>query len=186
LLAVPTNDEEGRINRSTAMISRSALHRCLILALLLSFSSVCHAAWIPSTSVATTRSKPTPTPLRCSFALATRSRHRAAQQLYSNQSNDNESDKEEEEAKKEGSFDMNEFLDTPFFDPDKVLNDANSSPLLKRFAAFVQQDYETAEAVLTGLFFVMLIIGTQEVLRMQMNGANYVPFTRGTIPGSLF
>jgi hypothetical protein len=184
LLALPTSyDEEGRINRSIAMISRTALHRCLILALLLSFYSACHAAWIPSTCVTTARSKPTPTPLPCSFALATRSRHRAAYQLYSNQSNDND---DEEEETKEKSFDMDKFLDTPFFDPDKVLNDANSSPLLKKFAAFVQQDYETAEAVLTGLFFVLLIIGTQEVLRMQLNGANYVPFTRGTIPGSLF
>jgi hypothetical protein len=179
--------EEGHINRSTAMISRSALHKRVILALLLSFNCGCHAALIPPTSVGTARSKPKPTPtpllLPYSFSLATTSRHRAAQQLYSNQSNDEE---EEEEETKKGSFDMDEFLDTPFFDPDKVLKDENSSPLLKRFAAFVQGDYQTAEAVLTGLFFVILIIITQEVLRMQLNGANYVPFTRGTIPGSLF
>jgi hypothetical protein len=170
-------DEEGSINKSTAMISSSALNRCFVIALLLGFYSVCHAAWIPPTSVATARSKPTPTPLP-------RSRHRAAQQLYSNQSNEN--DKEEGKATKKGSFDMDEFLDTPFFNPDKVLKDENSNPLLKKFAAFVQQDYEFAEVVLTGLFFVVLIIITQELLRMQLNGTNYVPFTGGSIPGSLF
>jgi hypothetical protein len=47
-------------------------------------------------------------------------------------------------------------------------------------------DYEFAEALLTGIFFVVLIIITQEALRMQVNGANYVPFTKGSIPGSLF
>jgi hypothetical protein len=167
-------DEEGRINKLTAMISRSALYRCFILAPLLGFYSV--AAWIPPTSVATARSKPTPTP--------SRSCNHAAQQLYSNLSNEN--DEGEKEASKKGSFDMDEFLDTPFFDPDKVLKDANSNPLLKKFAAFVQQDYEFAEVVLTGLFFVVLIIITQELLRMQLNGANYVPFTGGSIPGSLF
>jgi hypothetical protein len=183
---MPTYDEDGRtsLNKSTAMISRSALHRCLILALLLSFYSECHAAWIPATSVVTARSTTTPTPLPSTFALATRSRHhRAAKQLYSNQSNDN--DEKEEETKKE-SFDLDKFLDTPFFEPDKVLKDENSNPVLKKFASFVLGDYEFAEALLTGIFFVVLIIITQEALRMQLNGANYVPFTKGSIPGSLF
>lgn len=168
------------------MISRSALHRCLILALLLSFCSGCHAAWVPPTSFATARSKPTPTPLPFGVAFGTKSRHCAAQKLYSNLSNDNDEEEKTEEETKKGSFDMDEFLDTPFFDPDKVLKDQNSNPLLKKFAAFVQGDYEFAEAVLTGIFFVVLIIITQELLRLQLNGANYVPFTRGAIPGSLF
>jgi hypothetical protein len=176
-------DEEIRINRSTAMISRSALHICLTLALLPSSYSGCHAAWIPPTSVATAPSKPTSTPLPCSFSLATRSRHPAAHKLYSNQSNEN--DEKDEETKKE-SFDLDEFLDKPFFEPDKVLKDENSNPLLRKFAAFVLGDYEFAEALLTGIFFVVLIIITQEALRMQLNGANYVPFTKGSIPGSLF
>jgi hypothetical protein len=167
------------------MITRSALHRCLILALLLSFCSGCHAAWIPPTFVATAQSKTAPTPLPFSFALATRSPYRcAAHQLYSNQSNDND-EKGEEELKKT-SFDLDEFLDKPFFEPDKVLKDENSNPLLKKFAAFVLGDYEFAEALLTGIFFVVLIIITQEALRVQLNGANYVPFTKGSIPGSLF
>ena len=168
------------------MIFRSTLHRCLILALLLSFYSGCHAAWIPPTSVATARSKTTPTHLPFRFALATRVRRDRApsNQLYSNQSSDND-EKGEEELKKK-SFDLEEFLDTPFFEPDKVLKDENSNPLLKKFAAFVLGDYEFAEALLTGIFFVVLIIITQEALRMQLNGANYVPFTKGSIPGSLF
>jgi hypothetical protein len=169
------------------MVSRSGLHRCLILALLLllSFYSGCHAAWIPATSVVTARSTTTRTPSPSRFALTTRSRHyRAAEQLYSNQSNDND-EKGDEEMKKE-SFDLDKFLDTPFFEPDKVLKDENSNPVLKKFAAFVLGDYEFAEALLTGIFFVVLIIITQEALRMQVNGANYVPFTKGSIPGSLF
>jgi hypothetical protein len=186
-MSLPTQDEDGRtsLNRSTKMISRSALQRCLILALLLSFYSGCHAAWMPSTSVATARSKKTLTPLPCSFALTTRSRHhRTSKQLSSNQSNDND-EKGDEKMEKE-SFDLEKFLDTPFFEPDKVLKDENSNPLLKKFAAFVLGDYEFAEALLTGIFFVVLIIITQEALRMQLNGANYVPFTKGSIPGSLF
>jgi hypothetical protein len=183
-MSLSPQDEAGSIERSTAMISRSALQRCLILALLLSFHSGCQAAWMPPTSVSTARSKTTPTPLPCNFALSSRSRHhRAAEQLYSNQSND--SDEKKEEPNKE-PFDLETFLDKPFFEPDKVLKDENSNPLLKKFAAFVMGDYEFAEALLTGIFFVVLIILTQEALRAQINGANYVPFTKGTIPGSLF
>jgi hypothetical protein len=183
-MSLSTQDEAGSIKRSTAMISRSALQRCLILALLLSFHSGCNAAWMPPTSVSTALSKTAPTPLPCSSALSSRSRHhRADKQLYSNQSND--SDEKKEETNKE-PFDLDAFLDKPFFEPDKVLKDENSNPLLKKFAAFVLGDYEFAEALLTGIFFVVLIIITQEALRMQINGANYVPFTKGTIPGSLF
>jgi len=83
-------------------------------------------------------------------------------------------------------FDMDEFLDTPFFDPDRVLEDETSSPWLKRLASFVVDDYERAEAVLTGAFFVLLIIVAQEVLRMQLYGENYEPFARSVPPGSLF
>jgi hypothetical protein len=118
-MCLPTKDEDGRtsLNRSTAMISRSGLHRCLILALLLSFYCECHAAWIPATSVVTARSTTTRTPSP------------STKQLYSNQSNDND-EKGDEEMKKE-SFDLDKFLDTPFFEPDKVLKDENSNPVLK-------------------------------------------------------
>ena len=90
------------------------------------------------------------------------------------------------DTEKNDFFDMDEFLDTPFFDPDRVLEDETSSPWLKRLASFVVDDYERAEAVLTGAFFVLLIIVAQEVLRMQLYGENYEPFARSVPPGSLF
>lgn len=104
---------------------------------------------------------------------------------------DDDDEEEEEKMKRENNeldqdFDLDAFLDTPFFDPDQVLKDENSSPLLRRIASFVQQDYETAEAVMAGAFFVILIIFSQEVLRMQFYGDNYVPFAKGVSPASLF
>jgi len=83
-------------------------------------------------------------------------------------------------------FDWNEFLDTPFFEPDKVLEDETSNPLLKRLASFVVADYAFAEALLTGVFFVVPIVVAQEVLRMQLYGDTYEPFSRGVLPGNLF
>jgi hypothetical protein len=106
----------------------------------------------------------------------------SAWQLHSK---DNDKDEKEEPPEQE-QFDMDKFLDVPFFDPDRVLEDENSHPLLRRFASFVQLDYEMAEAVISGAFFVILIIATQEVLRLQFYGDNYVPFTKGVNPGSLF
>jgi hypothetical protein len=114
--------------------------------------------------------------------------------LY-NSNNDNEPqpshlplerEKNDTERKQE-AFDWDLFLDTPFFDPDQVANDPNSPPLLRRFAAWVQQDYATAELMATGALFVLLIIASQEMLRIQMFGLeNYVPFTKGVVPGNLF
>jgi hypothetical protein len=101
-------------------------------------------------------------------------------------SNDDERPEEEEEQKRD-VFDWDLFLDTPFFDPDQVVNDPNSPPLLKGIAAWVQKDYATAELILTGVLFVLLIIASQELLRIQMYGVeNYVPFTKGVLPGNLF
>ena len=74
---------------------------------------------------------------------------------------------------------LDDFLDTPFYDPQQVLEDENSSDLSKKFANFVTGDYETAEAVLVGAYFVVLVIVTQELLRMQLYGDQYVPFSRG-------
>jgi hypothetical protein len=83
-------------------------------------------------------------------------------------------------------FDLDTFLDTPFFDPDQIANDETSPPILRKFAQFVQNDYPTAEAILTGIFLAMLILVGQELVRMQIYGENYVPFTKGVQPGSLF
>jgi hypothetical protein len=82
---------------------------------------------------------------------------------------------------------IDRFLDTPFYNPDTVLNDPKSSQLERKFANFIKNDYYTAEALLAGLFFVILVIATQEILRIQLFGfENYVPFSKGTPFGRLF
>lgn len=87
----------------------------------------------------------------------------------------------------ENDFDWDTFLDTPFFDPNVILNDPNSNALLKRFASWVREDYETVEVIVTATLFIFLIVVTQELLRVQIYGIeNYVPFTKGISPGSLF
>lgn len=78
---------------------------------------------------------------------------------------------------------MNKFLDTPFFDPSQVNDD---SPL-RGFANLVENDYETAEVLFAGSFFVVLILITQELLRMQLHGDSYVSLLHGSGgKGSLF
>ena len=84
-------------------------------------------------------------------------------------------------------FDWDAFLDTPFFDPNLILNDPNSNPLLKRFASWVQDDYEAVEVIVTATLFLCLIVVAQELLRIQIYGLEtYVPFTKGILPGNLF
>lgn len=82
--------------------------------------------------------------------------------------------------------DIDAFLDTPFYDPDKVLQDDNSSETSKNIAKWVKNDYETAETIIAGIFFVVLIIVAQEVVRSQMHGTSYVPFTSSGGGGKLF
>jgi hypothetical protein len=74
------------------------------------------------------------------------------------------------------------FLDKAFFYPSKVRED---SPL-RGFANLVENDYETAEILYAGSFFVVLLVITQELLRMQMFGDSYVPFLQGGGKGALF
>jgi hypothetical protein len=82
---------------------------------------------------------------------------------------------------------IDNFLDTPFYNPDTVLDDESSSTFAKRFANFVKNDYYTAEGLFVGLFFVILVIVSQEILRIQLNGfENYVPFSKGTPFGRMF
>ena len=88
---------------------------------------------------------------------------------------------------KKTEFDWDTFLDTPFFDPNMILNDPNSNTVLKQLASWVQEDYETVEVIVTATLFIFLIVVTQELLRIQIYGIeNYVPFTKGIRPGSLF
>jgi hypothetical protein len=74
------------------------------------------------------------------------------------------------------------FLDKAFFEPSKVQED---SPL-RGFANLVENDYETAEILFAGSFFVVLLVITQELLRMQLYGDSYVPFLHGGGKGTLF
>eukprot|EP00594_Rhizosolenia_setigera_P010713 CAMPEP_0178958446 /NCGR_PEP_ID=MMETSP0789-20121207/11629_1 /TAXON_ID=3005 /ORGANISM="Rhizosolenia setigera, Strain CCMP 1694" /LENGTH=183 /DNA_ID=CAMNT_0020641117 /DNA_START=47 /DNA_END=598 /DNA_ORIENTATION=+ len=113
--------------------------------------------------------------------------------LYSNNNSNNNNDDRNENNRSKLSLEekINDFLDRPFFDPEKILeeeeNDGESASSSSsfigkwktKFALFVTSDYETAEALYVGLYLTLMVIGTQELLRMQMYGDNYVPFVRG-------
>lgn len=63
------------------------------------------------------------------------------------------------------------FLDRPFYDPDAVLEslrnqDASRDSIRYRFASFVKNDYETAEALLVGGYMFILILVTQQLVRL--------------------
>ena len=92
----------------------------------------------------------------------------------SNDNNDSEGNKIQEK--------IGNFLDTPFFDPDASIQEGDEGGVMGSFRAWfaglVKEDYETAEALYVGLFFAILLFATQELLRMQMYGTDYVPFTR--------
>lgn len=79
---------------------------------------------------------------------------------------------------------IDEFLDKPFFDPEDY--DENDDSFLGRFASLVRNDYETAEFLYVGVVFIFLVILTQEVLRMQLYGDGYIPFSSGGGSGKLF
>ena len=76
------------------------------------------------------------------------------------------------------------FLDKPFFNPDEYDDDDTS--LLGRFANLVKSDYEMAETLYVGILFVVLLVVTQELLRMQLYGDAYIPFVKGGASGKLF
>lgn len=156
----------------------------LFLTTLILLLKVSAAAWMvrPTFPVELSRLKPSYRDARYHSAWKRQSRNSP---IVEDDDNDKEKTKKEND-ERDHEFDIDAFLDTAFFDPDQVLKDENSSPLLRRIASFVQQDYETAEAVMAGVFFVILIIFTQEVLLMQFYGDNYVPFVKGVSPGSLF
>lgn len=78
----------------------------------------------------------------------------------------------------EESTSLEEFLDKPFFDPDAY--DDSDKSLLGRLAAFVRQDYELAETIYVGILFVVLVIISQELLRMKLYGDYYTPFSSGS------
>lgn len=98
-------------------------------------------------------------------------------------SGDDDNDPHDDEKKKKFSS-IDELLDKPFFDPDAY--DDSDKSLLGRLASFVKSDYELAETLYVGMIFVILVIISQEILRMQLYGSNYVPFHKSVISGRLF
>mmetsp|Transcript_8261 Transcript_8261/g.10625 ORF Transcript_8261/g.10625 Transcript_8261/m.10625 type:complete len:156 (+) Transcript_8261:35-502(+) len=82
---------------------------------------------------------------------------------------------------------INAFLDTPIFDPDEEIRDGGIfSPLKSWFSSLVKNDYAFAESLYVGLIFFVLVVFSQELLRMKIYGENYIPFTRGSTSGGLW
>lgn len=77
---------------------------------------------------------------------------------------------------------IDEILDKPFFDPDAFDDDDDS--ILGKLAAFVKSDYELAETIYVGIIFVIMVIVSQELLRMQIYGDSYVPFHSSGSPAN--
>jgi hypothetical protein len=99
-------------------------------------------------------------------------RSRRITQLLNN--NNNEDDNNE----------LDDFLDQSYFDPEQF-DDEDQGPLAW-FANLVKSDYELAETLYVGTFFVILVIITQELLRMQLYGDRYIPFTKLGSGANLF
>lgn len=77
-----------------------------------------------------------------------------------------------------------EFLDRPFFDPSRYEEDDKSLP--GRFANLIKSDYPLAEAAFSTVYFLVLVVVAKELLRIQLYGSEYIPFTQGVAPGKLF
>ena len=114
----------------------------------------------------------------------------------SSEENENETNPKTDKSKALSINDrINVFLDTPFFDPDEIIEvegyneDKNqkkaNNPILLWFAQLVKNDYQTAETFYAAGFISVLVIFTQELLRMVRYGDAYIPFTK-IRNGSLF
>jgi len=89
---------------------------------------------------------------------------------------------------------LDNFLDKPLFDPDKMLDDqtdkvkenpqSSSNPLVW-FANLVKNDYETAEALYAAGIISLMVVLSQELLRMAKYGDAYQPFS-SVSHGSMF
>eukprot|EP00980_Cylindrotheca_fusiformis_P027476 scaffold20543_cov95-Cylindrotheca_fusiformis.AAC.2 len=93
-----------------------------------------------------------------------------------NNNNDDNNNDNTNKNNNDNEENFNTFLDTPFFDPEAY--DENDSGPLAWFANLVKNDYESAEALFVGSLCVVLVVITQEMLRMQLYGDGYIPFTR--------
>ena len=125
--------------------------------------------------------------------LATMTRLRASSPGNNDNENSNDDGDGDGEKKDEVDFEdaMDEwltqkdaFLDRPFFDPARYDEDDESVP--GRLARLVRADYPLAEAAFATVYFVALVVLAKELLRMQLYGAEYVPFQQGVAPGKLF
>ena len=65
---------------------------------------------------------------------------------------------------------LSNLLDQPLFDPNSPSNTNNW------FANIVKNDYDTAEALYSGLVIILGVIVSQEALRIVKYGDAYVPF----------
>lgn len=105
-----------------------------------------------------------------------------------NSTSDREDEKKREDDYSNAIDDLlnkkDDFLDRPFFDPTRYDEDDDSLP--GRLANFIKADYPLAEAAFATVYFIVLVVIAKELLRMQLYGTEYVPFTQGVAPGKLF
>jgi hypothetical protein len=122
----------------------------------------------------------------------------------------NSNNHHQDHPKEEWLSSWNNWLDRPFFDPDQILqenyekmdkdrqeqegaaagggpkkkNKDSSSKMAVWFATLVKKDYALAETIYVGVIGMILIILTQEVLRMQLYGDDYGGFFANNHHGS--
>ena len=94
----------------------------------------------------------------------------------SDENNDGNNDNDSNQKQESIGESLDNLLDKQFFDPE-AYGESDTGPLAW-FANFVKRDYEFAETVYVGVYLTVLVIVTQEVLRMQLYGDKYMPFTR--------
>jgi hypothetical protein len=119
----------------------------------------------------------------------------SATKLYaSDQKNNADDDSDQKADSKSLQESIDFFLDRPFFDPDKVLDNQTKeirerpersiNPLVW-FANLVKNDYQTAEALYAAGFISIMVVIAQELLRIVKYGDAYHPFLNVS-SGSLF
>lgn len=89
--------------------------------------------------------------------------------------NDNHGSDQNDSSNKDASEQLDDWLDTPFFDP-MAYDEHDDSTWQARLANFVKNDYNLAELLFAGTFIAFMLIVSQELFRMQLYGADYVPF----------
>lgn len=85
-------------------------------------------------------------------------------------------DDDNREDDKDAAEQLDDWLDKPFFDPTEY-DENDDSTWQARLATFVKSDYDVAELVYAGTFLAFMLVVSQELFRMQLYGADYVPFT---------